>query len=319
MFDDFLKKTLVVLFFLAFLFTFPANAENEKKRIAVFPFYVNSIDVAGVSSHDAGNVVAKMLINELIKTQKFSVVQYDEVLNVLDEMNLSEAPLDEETQKKAAKKLGVEAIVVGWIERFEVSSGGGGVHIWGGYSADVDTTSADVELEANLVAGHSASLLEALKESGSDSDSSVGVMVDYYGVDLGSNDFYQSVLGHAAQEAVQNLATELADASDKIEPPPEGYVDLANLLEGLVADVSETEVTINIGSGDGVKTGGRFNIFRVDKEIIDPETGEVIKRVEKEIGEIVILEAGDGWSTGNIVNLEDGEIIQVTDIVREAK
>jgi len=302
------------------MFTFSALGAEGKKRVAVFPFRVNNIDVAGVSNEDASELVAKMLINELTKTNKFSVVEYNEVIKVLEELGLDEAPLDEETQIKAAKKLGVEAIIVGWIERFEVSRGGGGVSIWGGYSADVDTTSADVELEAELIDSFTAVKLQSMKEGGSDTDSSLDVWVDYHGVDFGSTDFYESVLGHAAQEAVKNIAEEVENSKDKIKEAPEGTaVDSGNLIEGLVADVTETEVTLNIGSNDGVKAGTRFDVFRITKEIKDPETGEIIKKVEEKIGQIAIFETGDSWSTGNILGLEPEKIIQVSDLVREIK
>lgn len=323
MFNSNLKKTLTILLILTFIsiISFNVKGEEEKKRVAVLPFRVNNINVDGVSSYQASEIVAKMLTNSLIKTQKFTVVEYSKVMSVLNELGLDEAPVEEENQKKVAEKLGVEAIIVGWINEFEISYGGGNTGSWYGYSLDVDSTGGKVELEADLLDSSTVEVLKSINEKGSDSDSSVGVGYDYHYIDLDDNSvFYDTVLGHATQEAVDKVAEEVEKSYDKIKSPPEGVtVTATSLPEGLVADVSDKEITINIGENDGVKAGDRFNILRVTKEITDPDTGEVIKEIYEEIGQIIIFEVGDKWSTGNVVNLNSNYNIEVKDIVKKAE
>lgn len=58
----------------------------------------------------------------------------------------------------------------------------------------------------------------------------------------------------------------------------------SHLIEGLVAGVlSERELTINVGSAQGVKLGTKFRVLANEPiEVPDPETGEVLGTVAHE-------------------------------------
>jgi hypothetical protein len=49
-------------------------------------------------------------------------------------------------------------------------------------------------------------------------------------------------------------------------------------------------VVINVGSAAGVKVGAQLLIKRTGKEIPDPATGKIIRRIQESVGTITITE-----------------------------
>ena len=72
----------------------------------------------------------------------------------------------------------------------------------------------------------------------------------------------------------------------------------AGAIDGLVADASGDTIIINVGKRGGVNVGDRLEVRRKIREIKDPSSGKVIKRVEDKIGEMVVTEVDDGSATG---------------------
>ena len=69
-------------------------------------------------------------------------------------------------------------------------------------------------------------------------------------------------------------------------------------IEGLVADASGNTLIVNVGKRAGVSVGDRLEVRRKIREVKDPSTGKVIKRVEDKVGEMVVTEVDDGSATG---------------------
>jgi hypothetical protein len=111
-------------------------------------------------------------------------------------------------------------------------------------------------------------------------------------VDMTSSNFADTVLGEAVNLATDKLATELDGNAARL---PTTVVS----LNGLVADVSGNSLVLNIGSKSGVKVGDKLIVSRVGREIRDPATGKVIRRVEDRLGEITISEVDEGSAVGN--------------------
>jgi flagellar assembly FlgT-like protein len=57
-------------------------------------------------------------------------------------------------------------------------------------------------------------------------------------------------------------------------------------------------VTVNAGSKAGIKVGDKLEIKRKVREIKDPATGKVLRRVEDKVGDMVITEVDEGSAVG---------------------
>jgi hypothetical protein len=110
-------------------------------------------------------------------------------------------------------------------------------------------------------------------------------------VDMLSSNFANTVLGEAVNAATQKLATELAAGASSL---PTKVV----AIDALIADVSGDTLVINVGSRAGVKVGDKYEVRRAGREIRDPATGKVLRRMDAAVGEITITEADDASAVG---------------------
>jgi hypothetical protein len=70
---------------------------------------------------------------------------------------------------------------------------------------------------------------------------------------------------------------------------PNGPPDPLISIDGLVADVSaDGTVIINVGSRGGLKVGAMLQVKRKDRDIRDPQTGKVIRKIETLLGTLKI-------------------------------
>jgi hypothetical protein len=144
---------------------------------------------------------------------------------------------------------------------------------------------------------------------------------DLSGFAFGSSRFQEHILGKATTEAVEDVAEGIEEktagltpvvVTPEVTPTPEVE---AQVVEGLVAKVSDDEVVINVGSQEGVKINDIFNVKRIIERITDPGTGKVILERKEKIAEIKISEVYELAAIGKITLLGVGKEIEVGDLV----
>jgi len=60
-----------------------------------------------------------------------------------------------------------------------------------------------------------------------------------------------------------------------------------------VAAVDGGQVVLNVGTKSGVKVGDELSVERVSKEIKDPATGQVLRRLSSPIGVVKVTDVDD--------------------------
>src|SRR5262245_64700845 len=97
------------------------------------------------------------------------------------------------------------------------------------------------------------------------------------GVNFGSSEFQATIIGEATKLATEQLSSEVIAGNSKLQ--------VRNVsVEGLVAAVEGNQVILNVGSKAGVKAGDQLSIERVSREIKDPASGKVIRRMTSSVG-----------------------------------
>ncbi len=109
---------------------------------------------------------------------------------------------------------------------------------------------------------------------------------------MNSKNFGATILGEAVNKAVTGLARQLEASASRL--PVRAVV-----IDGLVADVSGNTLVLNVGTRNGVKVGDRLEVKRQLREVRDPASGKVIRRVEDKLGVVVITEADEQSAVGN--------------------
>jgi curli biogenesis system outer membrane secretion channel CsgG len=282
------------------------QAPVRKKRVAVFDF-----DFATVQSNanavfgtnvDVGKGIADLLVKFLVKDGTYSVIDRKAMDKILAEQNFSNSDrANPNSAAKLGKLLGVDAIIVGSITEFgnetkNTNIGGNGGN-WGGFGIGGfghKKSKAIVAVDARIVDIDTAEILgvaEGKGESSRESTSMLGGGGDWHGfgggnVDFGSSDFQQTIIGEAVNTAVQQMSGELITDNSKLQVRTIS-------VSGLVAAVDSGQIILNVGAKAGLKVGDQLTVERVTREIKDPSTGQVIRRMTSPVGVVRITDVDD--------------------------
>jgi curli biogenesis system outer membrane secretion channel CsgG len=307
-----LLKRYVVCALLTGLLAATGSAQ-QKKRVAVLNFEYatvqNQLSAIFGTNVDVGKGVADLLVEKLVKGGAYSVIERKSIDKVLSEQNFSNSDrADASSAAKIGRLLGVDAIIIGSITQFgrddrKVSVGGGafgglaGKYGLGGVGKK--ESKAAVNLTARMVNTDTGEILAVASGKGESSRSGAmlgGAGGSYGGggsggIDMTSSNFADTILGEAVSQAVTTLSTELQQNASKL--PTRTFS-----IDGVVADASGGSLILNVGSKAGVKVGDRLQLRRPVREIKDPDTGKVIRRVEDSLGDVVITEVDESSAVG---------------------
>jgi curli biogenesis system outer membrane secretion channel CsgG len=302
-----------------------APAHGRKIRVAVFDFDYATVQTASAAAFgtnvDVGRGMADLTVKYLVQDGTYSVIERKAMDKILAEQNFSNSDrANPSSAAKLGKLLGVDAIIVGSVTQFgndtkntNVGGGGGG---WGGYGIGGfkhKNTKAIVGVDARIVNIDTAEIMgiaEGKGESSRESTSLLGGGGNWHGwgggaVDFGSSDFQQTILGEAVNAAVKQMSGELIADASKVQARTVS-------VEGLVAAVDGGQIVLNVGGKVGLKVGDQLTVERVTKEIKDPSTGQVIRRLSSPVGVIKLTDvdaisavgtavSGSGFKVGDAV------------------
>ncbi|HET9706685.1 MAG TPA: CsgG/HfaB family protein [Gemmatimonadales bacterium] len=308
-----MKRVSVLLLALAVSAGSLTAQAPTKRRIAVLDFDYATVhqwvyDIFG-SDQDIGKGIADMLVTDLVRNGTYSVIERKQLDQVLREQNFQQSGrADPSSAVQLAKILGVDAIIIGSITQFgrddkKLGVGGAGVHVGGigigGFGKK--SAKAVVQIDARIVSTTTAEILGVATGHGESKRSGLtlagGLAIGGTGgagvLDMGSSNFSNTIIGEATRLAVDSLTGQLVAAAGGIQ---ETKVE----IRALVADVSGGEVTINVGTGAGVKVGGEYDVVRPGREIRDPATGRVLRRTTTPVGKLKITQADEGSATGTL-------------------
>jgi curli biogenesis system outer membrane secretion channel CsgG len=286
--------------------TQPAPPQGRKKRVAVLDFDYGTVRTYSAalfgSDIDIGKGIGDLLVKYLVQDGTYSVIERKALDKVLAEQNFSTS--DRANPASAAqlgKLLGVDAIIVGSITQFgnetkNTNIGGGGGN-WRGFGVGGfgrKKSKAIVNIDARMVNIDTAEIIgvaDGHGESQRESTSLLGGGGNWHGfgggnVDFGSSNFQETIIGEAVKKATEQLSAGLIANNTKLQ------ARVIN-VEGLVAAVEGNQIILNVGGKAGLKVGDTLSVERVTKEIKDPATGKVIRRLSTQAGTIQITDVDD--------------------------
>ncbi|NJK66466.1 MAG: penicillin-binding protein activator LpoB [Microcoleus sp. SU_5_3] len=188
---------------------------NQKKRLVVMDFDYGTTNSYYSSYRGVGAAkgISELLINELVNNGTYTVVDRSKLEQVLKQQNRS-GSMDAGTAAEIGKQLGVDAVLIGTITKFNIEkqSGGGSFMGIGGGS---QKTKATVQIDVRLIGTASGDILATAKAVGEadQSDSSVSIR-GIGGNSGGSNE--DTLLSTAVDKAVAQMVTKLAEVSKKL-------------------------------------------------------------------------------------------------------
>ncbi|HUQ95722.1 MAG TPA: CsgG/HfaB family protein [Bryobacteraceae bacterium] len=300
---------------------FPLGAQERKRRVAVLNFdystvssYVYSIFNSNV---DIGKGVADIMMEKLVNSGTYQVYDRKAIEKIMAEQNFSNSDrANPATAARIGQLIGVDAIVMGSITQFgrddkttEVGAVGRVTGRYGISGIGKKQSKAVVVVSARIVnvdtgevvvtasgTGESTRSGTALLGSGGGQSSSGGGYSD-----MSSRNFGATIIGEAVNKAVEATAKSLDASASRV---PVRTIR----MQGLLADVSNGIIIINIGSKAGVKAGDKFEVVRQGREVTDPSSGRVIKRMTDRLGELTITEVEELSATGKFSGAGDPRV-----------
>ncbi|MBZ5698376.1 MAG: curli production assembly protein CsgG [Acidobacteriia bacterium] len=294
----------------------PAQAAApRKKRVAIFDFDYATVrsGIAAMfgSDIDVGKGISDLLVKNLVTDGTYSVIERKALDKILAEQNFSNSDRANPTSAaKIGKLLGLDAIIVGSITQFgnetkntKIGGAGGGFGGFGIGGFGKKDSKAIVQLDARLVDIDTAEILgvaEGKGESKRSSTSMLGGGGNWHGfgggnVDFGTSDFQQTIIGEAVKAAVDQMTAGVIGSAGKLQAR-------VIKVEGLVAAVDGGQIVLNLGVKSGIKVGDHLSVERVTKEIKDPATGAVIRRMTSKLGEIEVTDVDEISAVCNVVS-----------------
>jgi curli biogenesis system outer membrane secretion channel CsgG len=304
----------------------PAATTGRKKRVAIFDFDYATVQTASSAAFgtnvDVGKGITDLLVKYLVQDGTYSVIERQVLDKIMAEQNFSNSDrANPNSAAKLGKLLGVDAIIVGAVTQFgndtkntNVGGGGGGFGGFGIGGVHHSNTKAIVNIDARIVDIDTAEILGVAEGHGESSRSSTGLLGgggNWHGwgggaVDFGSSDFQQTILGEAVKAAVEQMSTGLVADSAKLSVR-------TIVVSGLVAAVDGGQIVLNVGAKAGLKVGDQLSVERVTKEIKDPSTGQVIRRLANPVGVVRVTDVDDISAVAAPVS---GEGFKVGDAVK---
>ena len=307
-----MRRLCVFAVFLCISFA-GANAQT-KPRVAVMDFdYATVKDVSSSifgTDIDVGKGITDLVVDKLVNGGAVSVIERKALDKIISEQNLSNSDrFDSTSAAKIGRLLGVDAIITGSITQFgrddkSTNVGGGAVggitRRFGVGGVGKRESKAAVGITARIINTDTAEIVSVatgkgeskrsgttLLGAGGSSETAAGGIVD-----MRSSNFANTILGEAVSQAVTSVTTQLQTDAGKI---PARVVK----IDGLVADATGNVLILNVGSRGGVKVGDKLAVVRSGREVRDPASGKVIRRIEQSLGDVVITEVDEQSSVGN--------------------
>ena len=308
---------LIALLMLVANIGFPMKASAAaKRRVAVLPFEYGAV-TSEVGTVDVGKGITTLLITKLVNDGTYSVIDRQMLDSILKEQNLSVSDrADPATACKIGKILSVDAIIVGTVTQFgfenkSMSAGGAASALsyapYGGFASVLggihkNKSKVKVAIDARVVDTNTTEILAAVHGSGESHRSGMALwgegMGSGGGFEFGGSGFATSIAGEATLAAVEQMGGQLTELAAKI---PDNQSLAASNVEGKIADVTGTQVIVNVGKNNGIVSGDKLVVNRAYKTVKDPTSGKVIKELSNTIAVINISSVDPESSTGDIV------------------
>ena len=306
---------VALLLSFAFLPAHSQDAPKRRPRVAVMDFdyaTVQTVSAAVFGTNvDIGKGIVDMLVTDLVKDGSYSVIERKAMDKILAEQNFSNSNrADPTSAARIGKLLGLDAIIMGSITEFggeTKKTGLGGVggnwHGVGLGNIGHSNSKANVAITARIINVDTAEIMGVADGKGQSSRASTNLLGgggNWNGFGAGSADFsnsgfQQTIIGEATRNAVDQLSTNLVADAPKV-----GVRTI--VVEGLVAAVEGDQVILNVGAKAGIKVGDQFSVERVTKEIKDPATGAVIRRLSNNLGVVKATDVDDASAVCTIVS-----------------
>lgn len=249
---------------------------KELPRIAVIGFDSTAPGYIWGINSELSKAASDMMINALIKTNRFRVFERIKLDAVLKEQDFQaySGRVEPSTAVKIGHMLGVDTIIAGSITSITYKKSGG-IKIG---PVSMKKSSASVTMMVRGINVNTGEIIFSEVKKGKTTKSGASIRIPFAG-GLGLSSESVTDIFSAIEEVCELVAVEFAekvqiDTAVASFAPLEGYVVKVNAT----SSGGITQVYINLGADSGIREGEEIKIYREGEVILDPKTNEVLDR-----------------------------------------
>ncbi len=287
--------------------TYPAYG-GPRHVVAVLPFANRVQNIYG--GYEIGEGLSEMLITELMRTERFQLVEREIIGNIVQEQELGMTGLtNAQTGPKTGQLSGAQFMIRGAVTEFNDQAGGGGLKLsYSKAEASTKSSKAYVGIDVRLVdnaTGQIYASYNAHAEAVS-RGASLAAVISEFGEDFkfGASHFKNTPIGKATRNALEKIVDFIIAESANIP------------WQGMLIQAMPGAAYINRGANTNLKSGDELVVFSPGIPLIDPETGFNLGSVEKRVCTISVTEVRDKFSIAAPSADCAGQTLKRGDIVR---
>ncbi|MEO1520748.1 MAG: CsgG/HfaB family protein [Cyanobacteria bacterium J06633_2] len=272
---------------------------STRPRIAVLDFDFTPTIGSYLSAFPGfAEGVSVVLVDRLVNGGNYTVVERSQIEAILREQNLgASGRVDASTAAQIGRILGVEAVVIGSITQFDYDVRDRGVRVFG-VGTRRQVVDAEVRLNARMVNTSTAEIIRTAEGVGTAEDSADSVVVGSVFGQESENDDVRRVLSAATEMAINELVDSLNGSVGDVAAVPASLPTQS----AVIADIAGSTLILNRGTSQGYQSGMCLSVERVVREVVDPETQEVIRQVTETVGEIQLTDVEERSSIGELTS-----------------
>jgi len=225
---------LTIGVFAALAWTTPAVAQANRPTVALLDFDFGTVQKWWSGNEDVGAGVADMIVDELVNDGSFRVIERKRLQALLAEQNFSNSNRADPSAKTMAslrKSLGVKYLIVGSVTKFgtednskSVGGGGFGGGKFGLGAVGKSQGKATVAITARIVDVSTGEIMASAKGEATSKRSGLllggggggGGKGAGGGINFGSSNFHDTILGEATENAVKQTVEKLVAAKARL-------------------------------------------------------------------------------------------------------
>lgn len=213
--------------------TTPVSAQAERPTVAVLDFDFGTVERWWSGTWDIGKGIADMVVDELVNDGSYRMIERKRLDAILAEQNFSNSERADPSAAavaKIGKALGVKYLLTGSVTKFgmenkKIGVGGGG---WGGGGfglGKIGTSKgkANVAVTARMIDTTTGEIMLSQKGEGTSKRSGLllgggggGGAGALGGIEMGSSDYRETVLGEATELAVKDISVKLIGGKGRL-------------------------------------------------------------------------------------------------------
>lgn len=261
----------------------------EKPRIAVLDF---DNKVALSRQWQLGTGMRDLLVDGLVKTNRYTVLTRNDIAPVLAELEIQKNNAFRDQGKvKQGNLKNLQYLIKGAVTDF-AHVGGGALRVLGSkFGIGGDGEVAVVSVTLYVIDVETGEIVASKTLEGKAGAGSVDFNTQYKGIGFGGKAFYRTPLGKATQEVINKGLISIGETIANNHWYPSVIKTVGNKLY------------LSGGSDRKIEVGSEWGAYHPGEVLIDPATGDTLGQEDGTLaGKIIVEEVFDRYSVAEILD-----------------